>query len=120
MSDEPLDLDILRSYIGDDPEDLSASLETFRDSAVRAREELRSADAAGDAALAGAAAHRFKSVARYLAATALADCCERIERAGMGGDLEGVRRERPTLEAEMTRVLDALARHARAAGEASR
>jgi HPt (histidine-containing phosphotransfer) domain-containing protein len=109
MSADPIDLDVLRSFIGDDAGDLSASLALFVESATKAREELRTAEAAGDAEMAGATAHRFKSVARYLGAAALAAACERIERAGRRGDLEAIRRERPSLEAELTRVLDALA-----------
>ena len=109
MSADPIDLAVLRSFIGDDVDDLSASLALFVESASKARAELRAADTAGDAELAGATAHRFKSVARYLGATALATTCERVEELGRRGDVEGIRRERPALEAELNRVLDALA-----------
>ena len=109
MSADPIDLAVLRSFIGDDADDLSASLALFVESASKARAELRAAEAAGDADLAGATAHRFKSVARYLGATALATTCERVEGLGHRGDIEAIRRERPLLEAELNRVLEALA-----------
>ncbi len=110
MSAEPVDLEVLRSFIGDDPSELSASVTLFVESATRARTELQEAAAAGDLEAVGAVAHRFKSVARYLGATALAASCERLERLSKQGDLTGVRQERPTMEAELARALDALAR----------
>jgi two-component system sensor histidine kinase/response regulator len=109
MSADPIDLEVLRSFIGDDADDLSASLALFVESASKARAELRAAEAAGDADMAGATAHRFKSVARYLGATSLATTCERVEELGRRGDIEAIRRERPLLETELDRVLDALA-----------
>ena len=110
MSAEPVNLEVLRSFIGDDPGDLSASLALFVESAVKARDELSAAERAADAEAAGATGHRFKSVARYLGASALAMHCERIEAAARAGDLEAIRRERSALEVELARVLDALAR----------
>src|SRR5688572_22725517 len=109
MSADPIDLAVLRSFIGDDADDLSASLALFVESAAKAREELQAAVEAGDAGMAGATAHRFKSVARYLGATALATTCERVEGLGQRGDIDAIRRERPVLEAELNRVLAALA-----------
>jgi HPt (histidine-containing phosphotransfer) domain-containing protein len=109
MSADPIDLAVLRSFIGDDADDLSASLALFVESATKARAELRSAEEAGDAETAGATAHRFKSVARYLGASTLASICERVEGLGQRGDIEAIRRERPLLEAELDRVLGALA-----------
>jgi HPt (histidine-containing phosphotransfer) domain-containing protein len=108
MSAEPVDLDTLRAYIGSDPRDVSASVALFFQSAALARTELAEADGRGDAATAGAVAHRFKSVARYLGANALAALCERIEVAGRAADLAGIRRERPALDLELDRVMAAL------------
>lgn len=109
MSADPIDLAVLRSFIGDDADDLSASLALFVESAKKARAELRDAEAVGDAELAAATAHRFKSVARYLGATVLATACERVEELGRRGDIEAIRRQRPLLETELDRVLGALA-----------
>jgi HPt (histidine-containing phosphotransfer) domain-containing protein len=109
MSDEPVDLEILRSFVGGDPREVSASLELFVESAHRARKEIRRAEGAGDAVLVGAVAHRFKSTALYLGAAALAACCARIERAGATQDIAAIRAETPTLESEIDRVLAALA-----------
>lgn len=120
MNAEPVDLEVLRSFIGDDPSELSASVTLFVESATRARAELQDAAGAGDADTAGAVAHRFKSVARYLGATALAASCERLERLGKEGDLTGIRKERPQMEAELARVLDALSRITGIAREPSR
>lgn len=120
MSAEPVDLAVLRSFIGDDPGDVSASIALFVESAGRARAELGAAADAGDAETAGATAHRFKSVARYLGANALATHCERIERFGHAGDLAAIRRERPALESELARVLAALGPASRAPAEPAR
>lgn len=108
MNAEPVDLAVLRSFIGDDPGDVSASIALFVESAGRARAELAAAADAGDSETAGATAHRFKSVARYLGAAVLATHCERIERFGHAGDIAAIRLERPAMEAELVRVLAAL------------
>jgi two-component system sensor histidine kinase/response regulator len=108
MSAEPIDLAVLRSFIGDDPGDVSASIALFVESAGRARVELVAAAAAGDSETAGATAHRFKSVARYLGAKVLATHCERIERFGHAGDIAAIRLELPSMETELGRVLAAL------------
>jgi two-component system sensor histidine kinase/response regulator len=120
MSADPIDLAVLRSFIGDDADDLRASLALFVESASKARAELRAAESSGDAEAAGATAHRFKSVARYLGATALATTCERVEGLGRHGDIEAIRRERPVLEAELDRVLAAIAALPRTGARPSR
>jgi HPt (histidine-containing phosphotransfer) domain-containing protein len=83
-------------------------LALFAESTEKARMELRQAERAGDAALVGAVAHRFKSTALYLGAAALAAACARLERAGAAKDLASIRTESPTFDSEVDRVLAAV------------
>jgi HPt (histidine-containing phosphotransfer) domain-containing protein len=76
----------------------------FRASAARIAADLRAADSAGDTLLAGAAAHKLKSSARAIGASALGVLCADIERAGNAGDCKAVAERRPHFDTELAAV----------------
>lgn len=109
MSAEPIDLEVLRSFIGEDPAEMGASLALFVESAHRALVEIRQAGLEGNVPALGAVAHRFKSTALYLGAASLAATCARMERAASALELAAIRADLPALESETDRVLAAVA-----------
>jgi CheY-like chemotaxis protein/HPt (histidine-containing phosphotransfer) domain-containing protein len=99
-----VDINVLRKLIGDEPEILREILIDFRVSAARTAIDLRAACAAGKALVAGAAAHKLKSSARTVGASALGDVCADIERAGNAGDHAALAERRPVFDAELAAV----------------
>jgi CheY-like chemotaxis protein/HPt (histidine-containing phosphotransfer) domain-containing protein len=78
----PVDLGALTRLVGDDPAEVRAFLRLYRQSAATVVTELRAAREHGDGRQVGAAAHKLKSSARAIGATALADLCAALEAAG--------------------------------------
>jgi protein-histidine pros-kinase len=73
-------------------------------------EELTAAVEAGNAAEAGRAAHKIKGAAGNLGADRLKNTVWEMEKAGRGGDLEGLRRLLPEVEKQfkgLAKVLEA-------------
>ncbi|MDP1652537.1 MAG: Hpt domain-containing protein, partial [Rhodocyclaceae bacterium] len=79
-------------------------------SATTIAAELSAACAAGDAARAGALAHKLKSSARSVGALALGEICAEIEAAGKAGQSAALAEPMLRFAAEMARVDDALAK----------
>ncbi len=80
-----LDVRVLAALVGDDPATLRQFLLDFGASAKSIAAELLGACAAGDAAQAGAQAHKLKSAARSVGALALCQWCAELEEAGKAG-----------------------------------
>ncbi len=104
------DVSVLAALVGDDPATLHEFLRDFRDSAASIAAELTAACAAGDAAQAGALAHKLKSSARSVGALALGEICAALEAAGKAGDKAMLKKTMPGFTDEMTAVNAALER----------
>ncbi len=101
---KPVEISILKELVGDDPMVISEFLRDFRVSSAKIAEELRAACQAGQAAAAGAAAHKLKSSARSVGAVALGDLCAGMEQAGKTGDAQALTALLPRFELELTVV----------------
>lgn len=81
-----LDLAAARQLLGDDPEALRAVLQDFRQAAPALVAQLLAAIRAGDLGRLRDMAHRMKSSARWVGASALSDLCAAAEEAARGED----------------------------------
>jgi HPt (histidine-containing phosphotransfer) domain-containing protein len=81
-----LSMGVLRSFVGDDPEELAAFLQGFQANAARLGTAIEAAWQARDLATLGGHAHTLKSSARMVGAVALADLCESLENSGRAGN----------------------------------
>ena len=97
------------SVFTDDPATIHEFLLDFRASAATIGAELSAACATGQAARAGALAHKLKSSARSVGALALGELCAEMESAGNDGQIAALSRVWPRFEAEMAAVDAALA-----------
>jgi CheY-like chemotaxis protein/HPt (histidine-containing phosphotransfer) domain-containing protein len=100
----PVDVDVLRKLVGDDDAVIREFLHDFRISAANMTAELRAACAAGQAAAAGALAHKLKSSARSVGALPLGELCAQMEQAGKAGDMKALIALSPGFEQEVARV----------------
>ncbi|MDO9424032.1 MAG: PAS domain S-box protein [Methylobacter sp.] len=100
----PVDVNVLKALVGDDPAVISEFLHDFRDSATQIAAELKTAYAAGQTAQVGALAHKLKSSAHSVGALALGELCADIERAGKADQIEVLVALLPRFEAEITVV----------------
>jgi len=101
---DTLDISVLAALVGDDPATLREFLIDFRASATTIATELSVACAAGDAARAGALAHKLKSSARSVGALALGEICAAMEAAGQVGDQAALAALWPEFAQEMATV----------------
>ncbi|MBA2659159.1 MAG: PAS domain S-box protein [Nitrosospira sp.] len=101
---KPVEISILKELVGNDPMVISEFLRDFCASSAKIAEELRAACQAGQAAAAGAAAHKLKSSARSVGAVALGDLCAEMEQAGKAGDAQALIALLPRFELELTVV----------------
>ena len=99
-----VDVNALKVLIGDDEEMIRDFLHDFRLSAARIAVELRTACAAGQAAVAGTLAHKLKSSARSVGALALGELCAEMEKAGKDGDTDALAVLLPRFEQELANV----------------
>jgi PAS domain S-box-containing protein len=99
-----VDVNVLKALIGDDETLIREFLHDFRISAAKIAAELRTASAAGQAAAAGAAAHKLKSSARSVGALALGELCAEMEKAGKAGNIEALAVLLPRFEQELASV----------------
>jgi HPt (histidine-containing phosphotransfer) domain-containing protein len=99
-----VDIQILRSLVGDDPELLREFLQTFRTSAARIAQEVEQAYCAGSAAKTVAAVHKLKSAARSVGAMALGDLCADMEQAGAAGQIDALSMAFEHFKVEMAAV----------------
>jgi len=97
----PVDVNVLKALVGDDPAVIHEFLHDFRISAAKISAELKAACNDGQAAQAGALAHKLKSSARSVGALALGELCAAMERAG---DMEVLAALLSRFEAELAAV----------------
>jgi PAS domain S-box-containing protein len=100
----PVDINVLKTLIGEDAALLSGFLQDFRTSAAKIAVELRAACIANQAASAAAAAHKLKSSAYAVGAIALGDLCAAIETEGRASEFEALAILLPRFEVEMALV----------------
>jgi PAS domain S-box-containing protein len=100
----PVDVNVLKALVGDDPEIIADFLQDFHLSAIKIAAELTAACADGQAAQVSAAAHKLKSSARSVGALALGDLSGEIEQAGKADQVEVLATLLPRFEAEMAAV----------------
>lgn len=82
----PVDVDVLKSLVGDDPELIVEFLGDFRRSAVDVATALKGAFDSDDMEQTAAMAHKLKSSARSVGAMVLGQLCADIEVAGKAAD----------------------------------
>ncbi len=99
-----VDVNVLKALVGDDEATIRDFLHDFRISAVKIAAELKSACDSGQAAQAGALAHKLKSSARSVGALALGELCEEMEQAGKTGDTAALAALLPKFELELASV----------------
>ena len=104
----PLDVNVLKALVGDDPAVIREFLGDFRLSAAKTAAELKAACDGGQARQAGALAHKLKSSARLVGALALGELCAAMERAGKAGDMDALVALLPEFGRELARVEDFL------------
>jgi PAS domain S-box-containing protein len=80
-TDLPVDVNVLKKLVGDDPEIVRELLEDFRHNSASISSDLHTAWQSADFKNVGAAAHKLKSSARTVGAMALGEMCEKIETA---------------------------------------
>ena len=100
----PVETGVLKELVGDDPAVINDFLRDFRASSARIAADLRAACQAGEAATAGAAAHKLKSSARSVGALVLGDLCAEMEQAGKAGDIQALKALLPRFESELSAV----------------
>ncbi len=100
----PVDVNVLKSLVGNDDATLRDFLHEFQISAAKIADELRTACAAGQAAVAGAAAHKLKSSARSVGALALGELCAEMEKYGKVNDNEALAALLPKFVRELENV----------------
>jgi signal transduction histidine kinase/CheY-like chemotaxis protein/HPt (histidine-containing phosphotransfer) domain-containing protein len=105
---QAVDLRVLETLVGDDPELIREFVQDFRASAAQLAAELVVACRAPQPAEAAAIAHKLKSSARSMGALRLGEVCASIESAGHANDTPALRALAQTFEAEMATVQDAL------------
>ncbi len=110
VADSPVDVNVLKELVGDDPEMLREFLQDFRASAATIAAELRGAYAARQPGAAAAAAHKLKSSARSVGALALGELCAAIEAEGNASAFDALAVLLPRFDAEMAVVDDWLGR----------
>ena len=109
--EDPLDtrtLDELRASVGDDPAFVAELIDEFIEEAPRQLQTLREAATTNEAEPARRAAHTLKGNARTFGAEGFASLCLEAETAAAAGDLETVRQRLDSVEAEWSRVREAL------------
>jgi len=100
----PVDVSVLKAQVGGDPAVIRELLHDFRISAAKTAAELRAACENGQAAQAGALAHKLKSSTRAVGALVLGELCVEIEQAGKAGQVDALTALLPRFEAEMAAV----------------
>ena len=99
-----VDVNVLRSLVGNDDATLRDFLHEFQISAAKIADELRTACAARQAGVVGAAAHKLKSSARSVGALALGELCAEMEKYGKVNDNEALTALLPKFEQEFANV----------------
>jgi HPt (histidine-containing phosphotransfer) domain-containing protein len=97
----PVDVDVLRKLVGNDDAMIREFLHEFRASMVKIAGELRAAGETGQAAVAGALAHKLKSSSRSVGALTLGELCAQMEQAGKAGQTVALDALLPRVEEEI-------------------
>ena len=100
----PVNVDVLKKLVGDDPVVIRELLYDFRISATEIAAELRSACVAGQATHIVAAAHKLKSSAHAVGAQVLGELCDEMEQACNAGQVKALTMLLERFEVEMTAV----------------
>ena len=90
LSTGPVDVQVLRALVGDDPQLIREFLQAFRTSAARIAQEVEQAYGAGSAAKTVTAVHKLKSAARSVGAMALGELCADMGQLGAGGQIDAL------------------------------
>ncbi len=77
--ESPIDMSVLSTMIGDDPEMIAELLQDFRGNTAKLSDELQAAYEAEQYEQMKVVAHKLKSSARYVGALKLGDICDQIE-----------------------------------------
>jgi CheY-like chemotaxis protein/HPt (histidine-containing phosphotransfer) domain-containing protein len=109
-SDMPtIDLNVLRSLVGDEPETVRDLLQDYCRGAAALGVDIERAAAAGQHAEVARAAHKLKSSSRSVGALPLGALCEALEQSGVAADLPAIAHRMGALRNELGSVLAALA-----------
>ncbi|MEI6521288.1 MAG: response regulator, partial [bacterium] len=103
-SNKIVDINVLKSLVGDDPTVIHDFLHDYLLSAKKTAEELRNAVFANDCGAAEGAAHRLKSSSLSVGAKDFGELCSLIEVAGMDGNIEKLVALLPKFENEFVAV----------------
>jgi signal transduction histidine kinase/CheY-like chemotaxis protein/HPt (histidine-containing phosphotransfer) domain-containing protein len=106
----PVDVSVLKALVGDDPAVIREFLHDFRVSAVKTAAELKAACESGQAAQAGALAHKLKSSSRSVGALALGDLCDELENFGRIEDAAAIVRSMVRFDVVLAKVEAEIAR----------
>ncbi len=100
----PLDVNVLKGLVGNDAAVIRRFLSDFHSSAAGMATALRNACESGQAAEAGAIAHKLKSSARSVGALRLGDLCAEMEQAGKTADVKALTELLDKFEQELADV----------------
>jgi len=99
-----LDVNVLKGLVGNDAAVIRRFLTDFHSSAAGMAAALHNACLAGQAAEAGAIAHKLKSSARSVGALPLGELCAEMEQAGKAADVKALAVLMPEFEQELASV----------------
>jgi CheY-like chemotaxis protein/HPt (histidine-containing phosphotransfer) domain-containing protein len=105
---KPVDVSVLKALVGNDPAVVRELLDDFRINAIKTGTELKIAHENGQPAQVGALAHKLKSSARSVGASALGELCAELEQAGKAGQIEALATLLPRFAAEVATVCEYL------------
>ncbi|HTE13786.1 MAG TPA: Hpt domain-containing protein, partial [Burkholderiales bacterium] len=100
----PVDVSVLKELVGDDPDVVREFLHDFRLSAAKITMELRAAYDAHETKAVVEAAHKLKSAALSVGASALGELCGAMEDKGKAGDMDTLTVLLPRFETEIAAV----------------
>ena len=100
----PVDIQILKELIGDDPEMIRELLQEYRVNSATITKDLHAAFQAGQLTTVGSAAHKLKSSSRSVGAMVLGELCAKLEQAGKAKDAKTLESLFPVFEKEMAKV----------------
>ncbi len=106
-----LDVAVLEQLVGSDAATVREFLQLYRRSAQELQAVLHADSAAGDAAGAGAVAHKLKSSSRSVGALGLGDLCAELESLFKGGEAAAAAARLPGFDALLRRVIEAIDAH---------
>jgi CheY-like chemotaxis protein/HPt (histidine-containing phosphotransfer) domain-containing protein len=100
----PVDLDVLKALIGEDPEGIRAVLNSFRRRSEQLQRDLHAAMRSDSALAVAELAHKLKSGARSIGASQLGELCAQLEEAAMQGDTELLKELMSQFDAQLEAV----------------